>query len=335
MKIIHREFLPVNDACEHDIAFAVHAATIEWWKDHFVFSWFFGSREGAPDVRIALYNLNNKKDFTNSHVDGVAKWNPILFSHKENLFLCYKSGIFCDRWQSYMQNITNRESIIDCRDVTKSIKFLPTGINFSVKTPPLVVNDRIFCGSSVETYVDWTSYIEEFKFINGSLEYVNRSNPIFVPEKVLYKNTYGDLRMSLGVIQPTLWNDNGTIKAMFRSSNGLNKIYYSEMIGDNIWSTPVPTNLPNPNSSVCVSTFKDKLYLVYNDSMEGRDPLTIKRLKQVGTEFEMDGEDGILEIVSGDHRMGYSYPYMIEKDGLLHLVYTYERRQIEYCVIEL
>ena len=53
MKIIERNFLP-------QFTSSSHASTVVMWKEHPVFAWFGGVREGDGSVAIYIYNLHGK-----------------------------------------------------------------------------------------------------------------------------------------------------------------------------------------------------------------------------------------------------------------------------------
>ena len=334
MKISKREFLPSE-------TLAVHASTIEWWEDHFVFAWFGGTREGYPDVSIYLYNLNNDGEtIILGSTDSEPRWNPILFSHNNRLYLFEKIGTFCDRWQTIVHDITNWTEDITQKEIRFKQQIIPAGLNGPVKTRPVVYNNMILCGSSVETLLDWTSYVEAYIINNNKWECVGRSNPINVEEKKQYKDKYsGATRVSQGIIQPSLWVDkDNNLKSFFRSSNGLEKVYYSQCKSNLFWEKAIPTNIPNPNSSVCCNYINNELYLVYNPSNISRYPLNVVKISQKndGGEFEILKNDDILTIADDETDLaGFSYPYSIVYENQIHLVYTFKRKKIEYCVIDL
>ena len=341
MKIIHREILPSNTK-------SVHASTIEIWNDHPVFSWFGGSREGAPDVNIHLYNLNDKKEtIIIGQREAMPRWNPILVNINEELILFEKAGVFCDRWQTFIHNVTDWDENTTPKEIEAKKLVLPAGLNGPVKSRPVIKLGTMYCGSSVETPYDWTSYIEEFQVGDSSVNFDKRSKPLNVPRKVLYSNPFnGETRRSLGVIQPTLWFDGDKLCAFFRSSGGLNSVYFSERVqngGEEWWTQPVPTNLPNPNSAVDVATYNGRLFMIWNPSKTDRFPLVVSEIKRTGdAEFKtLDNivvQDNLTRenfINKGCNSPELSYPYMIENNGKLHITYTYGRSKINYCIVQI
>jgi len=331
MKITDRQFLSVP-------TFTCHASTIAFYKDYPVFAWFGGSREGLPDSSIYVQYKDKIKSLGKNIKK--AHWNPILFNIGEELFLAYKVGEFCDRWTTFLINITDIENIDDLNTVPKQL--IPAGLNFAVKTKPIMNKhkDFIYCGSSVETREDWSSYIEIYTYENGKFIFKERSRPLTVEKQQYeYKHSfYGQVKaITQGIIQPSLWRDkNGVYNAFFRSSKGLGKIYHSYNNMDSVstyWLDPLPTKLDNPNSGIDTVYFNDRLFLVNNPNDTYRYPLVIHELND---KFEIINEIVIREKVDKtDCSPELSYPYMIEHNGKLHLTYTYGRKKIEYGVIEI
>lgn len=329
MKILNREFLKVSTP-------TCHAGTIAFYQDEPIFAWFGGLMEGAPDSSIYVQCRGKTHRFGGK--DNVAKWNPILYCCNDNLFLFVKSGQFCDRWNTFVLNISNIfDSNFDIYKVKTDI--LPAGLNGPVKTKPIDHKGLIFMGSSVETIYDWSSYVETYLYDTNSQSfvYVSRTSPLTTP-KTSYNDPYGIRRNTLGIIQPSLWNDrNGNLNAFFRSSRGLGRIYYShsEDASHELWENPKPTKFLNPNSGMDVVYKNGRLFLVYNPSDTLRFPLDLVELDE--HTFEVIEEITIRDKVSESDKTyspELSYPYVIDNNGKLHILYTYGRTKIEYCVVE-
>lgn len=333
MKIIERRFLDVNTP-------TCHAGTIAFFNDEPVFAWFGGKREGEPDSAIYLQRDGDVTVW--GDMDQIPRWNPILFPFRNKLFIFTKSGIFCDRWQTFVHDITDPEDGFSKRQI------VPAGFNGPVKTKPLVVYNNpnmntLIMGSSVETIYDWTSYMEYFHYCSETNELLpcGRSEPLTIPKKT-YTDIYLRKRNTLGIIQPSLWQDCfGVIHAFFRSSRGVGKIYYVTGSDGSFrnpgfqWSDPKETELPNPNSGVDTVYHDDRLFLVYNPDDTMRYPLVVAELdKNLKVINEMIVTDEI-DMKEDTYTRELSYPYMVEHDGQLHLVYTYGRSKIEYVTIEI
>ena len=347
MKILERCFLPQP-------RMSVHAASLAYFNGHMVFAWFGGSAEGANDVCIYLYNLHGDNKMIVIGNDNIPRWNPVLFTVADRLFLAEKAGLWCDRWQTFFHDITDWPRDITDKEIMATAQMLPAGLNGPVKTKPLLEfgtysdgkSGVITFGSSVETAYDWSSWLEFYYLTKSNkLEFLNRQGPFFIAEKPVYTDFNGATRRGLGVIQPSLWHDDSGIHAFLRSSKPYGKIYlvdkFSGEYGYENITSPAPTNFRNPNSGIDTVYFNKKLYLAYNPSSSCRYPLVvseIERTKERGLNFAVKEEVSIREKVTEEHAMfspELSYPFMIEQGGKLHLVYTYGRRMIEYVVVGL
>jgi len=338
MQIINREFLAVESR-------TCHASTVASYKNQPIYAWFGGTVEGNPDSCIYI-QIGDKVAQLGNH-DNIPRWNPILFPYEDKLYLFVKIGVFCDRWQTLIYDISNLEDLF--RDKPISCQFLPAGLNGPVKTKPLVDGwGGIYCGSSVETAWAWASYIEIYSIIDGKFQIQERSLPLTIEKPSVPTYPYG-------IIQPAIWKFKGSndFHAFFRSSRGIGKIYYSRGepsdVGTMKWTDPISTNLDNPNSSIDVVTVGDRLFLVHNPSMTRRSPLILSELKGTETsysnKFEVINEifEVIDEIEIRDKVLlseptftaELSYPYMIEHDGKIHITYTYGRTKIEHVEIEI
>jgi len=340
MRIIDRKFLQTTIN-------SVHAATIAFYKSKLVFSWFGGSREGATDTAIYINGLNNENNIIIGDKDLIPRWNPILVEVNGRLILFEKAGLFCDRWSTFIHDISDWNNDITRGEINKYSHMLPAGLNGPVKSCPLLIDDILYCGSSVETIYDWTSYIEQYRISDSwenSIQFISRSNPLFVKTKKSFQDPYsGRSSKSLGIIQPTLWQTGDILHAFMRSSKGLGKIYYARgKVGSEKWAQAVPTNLYNPNSAVDVVYYNDRLFLIHNPSDVKRSPLVLSEIEfdiqEDSVDCKIKYQIMITEKVDENFSLiskELSYPYMIEHDNKLHIVYTYARTKIEYIVVEI
>ena len=324
MKIVDQSFIPVPTQ-------SAHASTIAFYKGSPVVSWFGGFQEGDPSCAIYVWSAANPDSQTIiGDKDQMPRWNPILFPYEDKLYLFTKAGIFCDRWQTFVYELDEDMNIV------KSPQLLPAGLNGPVKTKPIFHNYFVYCGSSVETAFDWTSYIERYKVEDGEFRLFDRSLPL-TAEKL--KMSGFNNRLTNGIIQPSLWvDDEEMMHAFFRASRGLGYIYYSkrELVHNEfVWTPPAPTKLRNPNSGVDTVFYDGRLFLVYNPSTEMRAPLSVVELDKdfniIDTLVIREKVESNDITISGE----LSYPYMIEQNGQLHLTYTYGRSKIEYVVIDI
>lgn len=332
MEIIDRKYLDVS-------TFSCHAGTICFYKNKPIYAWFGGTMEGNPDS--AIYIQCDDQIYVIGDKDLIPRWNPVLFSYKDKLYLFVKAGRFCDSWATLLYDIS--DIFEEDFDIVKTKpQILPAGLNGPVKTKPIIYGygDLIYCGSSVENILDWTSYIEVYELKDGKLKCRKRSLPLTVPKKT-YQDSYYGKKKTMGIIQPSLYCDKknkySSPQAFFRSSRGLGKIYHSSSqinsFGDIYWPDPVATKLDNPNSGIdCVYT-NDRLFLAHNPSSVHRRPLVISELDK---NFNIIDQLVIQEKTDGiTNSPELSYPYMVEHDGKLHLIYTYGRSKIETVTVDI
>lgn len=354
MEIINRYFIKdiITNSC--------HASSIVFYKNKLYTAWFGGSYEGCNDVCIYINNGNETKKIGNNINQPC--WNPVLFVYDDDLYLFYKIGAFCDRWQTLVARLDENLNLLDLPQM------LPAGLNGPVKTKPLRVENDIYCGSSFETQFDWSSYVEIYQIKNHRWHLKSRSNPLNTP-KVTYKGSSGQKKTSLGLIQPALWknNETNTIHMFLRSSFGLPELYYSAIISNNDpfikksnYILPLPiNNIDNPNSSVDVTFVNNRLFLICNPNSLERSPLVIYEIKPfqifspifkvVAKEkkenqasswsLELDIiskiEIGNILNVLGCNTTELSYPYMIEHNGDLYISYSFGRSKIEICTVKI
>lgn len=131
------------------------------------------------------------------------------------------------------------------------------------------------------------------------------------------------------LIQPAVMElSNGKLLAYCRSIAGRIFRLVSEDGGQH-WSSPEPTNLPNPNSAVDLARLSDGgLVLAFNDSVDKRTPLSIAYSPDESEHWTVIRD---LEVGEGE----FSYPcLLVTSDGSIHCVYTYWRKTIRHAVFD-
>jgi predicted neuraminidase len=95
------------------------------------------------------------------------------------------------------------------------------------------------------------------------------------------------------------------------------------------WSTPEPTDLPNPNAAIDLARMSDgALVLAFNDNAERRTPLSIAFSPDESERWTVIRD---LEVGDGE----FSYPCLVaDGNGLVHCVYTYRRQTIRHAVFD-
>lgn len=154
----------------------------------------------------------------------------------------------------------------------------------------------------------------------------------------------GDLVQPSTVRDP---HDPGTLVTFFRDRRAKN-IYRStsENEGSN-WTTPKPTVLPNNNAGIeAYGLGGGGIVLAYNPQTSGRDPLAVaisidggetwpyERLLQHGdsaSRIPVSPESDIDQEPRSAKGNEFSYPSVLQTpDGIIHVMYTYNRETIKY-----
>jgi hypothetical protein len=192
-------------------------------------------------------------------------------------------------------------------------KKLPTGITGSGKNKPVeLANGNILCPTS-------GSQMELTSNFGLTWTEINVSNP----------NGYA------GVIQPTILKHSATMLQALSRTQESNLAQSFSYNGGLTWSGLTLTSLPSNNSGIDAVTLSDGRHLlVYNNA-------TIPNGKWGGPRTPLNAaisSDGInwqSALVLEDEPGEYSYPAVVQtQDGLVHIVYTWQRLRIKHVVID-
>ncbi|MBR6789373.1 MAG: exo-alpha-sialidase [Oscillospiraceae bacterium] len=299
-----------------------HASTLLPLPDgRILTAWFAGEREGADDVGIWTSVLENGTWSAPKRVTpemGTAHWNPVLHLKKDGtIVLFYKFGPNVSSW------ITKFVTSRDGKNWSAPKELVP-GDDFGgrgpVKNKCLRLSDgRLLAPASIEpTKEDWIPFIDISEDDGGTWE----KCPLM--QRPEYEGS------PVGMIQPTLWEDEKGVHCLLRSNKGA--VYRSDSPDGRIWDMPFRTALPNNNSGLDLD--KDgagRLWLVYNPVTENwgrRYPLTLA--------VSIDGGDNFTDVFSPEVNEGeYSYPAVIADGNTLFITYTHNRERIAFWKITL
>jgi predicted neuraminidase len=299
-----------------DVLFpSCHASTITEVSDGLLAAWFGGTAEKNPDVEIWISHLISGRWSKPIKVaDGIQYnnkrypcWNPVLYNNGKEILLFYKVGPSPDTWWGEMKT-----SYDNGNTWSRSYR-LPEGIYGPVKNKPVLLgNGVLLCPSSTENE-GWRIHMEFTSDSGLKWERTPALNP---------KRTEA--------IQPTLLvHSNGSIQMLCRSTSSHILSSWSEDNGLT-WSELIAIPLPNPNSGIDAVTLKDgRQLLVYNHLMKGRNMLNVA--------ISYDGKEWEAAVLLENDGIGkeFSYPAVIQtNDGLVHITYTWNRKQIKHVVID-
>ena len=299
-----------------DVTFpSCHASTIIENGKGLMAAWFGGTAEKNPDVGIWISHFANGK-WTKpvEVVNGIQHktkrypcWNPVLYNNGKKIMLFYKVGPSPSTWWGEL--ITSSD-----KGKTWSIPYrLPEDIYGPVKNKPVLLeNGELLCPSSTEDD-GWRVHME-FTSDNG----------------LTWERTSALNNKNKGVIQPTLLlYPGGKIQMLCRSTISTILTSWSEDNG-RTWSELTSAGLPNPNSGIDAVTLKDGRHMiVYNHLLKGRNMLNVA--------VSEDGKDWKATALLENDIKGteFSYPAVIQtSDGLIHITYTWNRKQIKHVVID-
>lgn len=136
---------------------------------------------------------------------------------------------------------------------------------------------------------------------------------------------------SPGNIQATVvQRDDGSLYCLMRTGGKGGQLWQavSRDRGRN-WSPATPGPFPNPNSGIdMVRLQSGRVVLAFNNTKQGRTPLNVALSLDEGRTWPIIRT---LEGGAGE----YSYPAIIQAhNGLIHLVYTYQRKTIQHAVFD-
>jgi predicted neuraminidase len=299
-----------------DVLFpSCHASTIIENGNGLLAAWFGGTAERNPDVGIWVSNFQNGK-WTKpvEVVNGIQYkgkrypcWNPVLYNTGKSILLFYKVGPSPSTWWGEMMTSADQGK------TWSTPRRLPEDIYGPVKNKPVLLqNGELLCPSSTESD-GWRVHME-ITADNG----ISWERTAVLNEKIK------------GAIQPTvLLHPGGKLQMLCRSTGGFILSSFSEDSG-RTWSELTTTALPNPNSGIDAVTLKDgKQLVVYNHIAKGRNVLNVA--------VSEDSKEWKAAVLLENDVKGteFSYPAVIQtSDGLVHITYTWNRKQIKHVVLD-
>jgi len=301
-----------------------HASTmVEVSPGKILLACFGGSAEGKKDVDIWLssidqHGISEPQDVANGIVSDTLRfpaWNPVLFKTRNGkLFLFYKVGPNPREWWGMVKTSD------DNGQSWSSSKRLPDGILGPIKNKPVQLADgTILSPSSVEvTENRWTAHIEKSADEGKTWALV----PV-------------DPESKFDVIQPSiLFYGKNKLQVLCRSKQGSVMQAWSSN-GGNTWGKLSKTSLLNPNSGTDAVTLKDGTQLiVYNPDVPGKDWFNGRSKLRVATSKDGKKWEDVVILENGT-KEEYSYPAIIQtSDGLVHITYTYDRKNVKHIVLK-
>jgi predicted neuraminidase len=287
-----------------------HASTIVETKTGLVAAWFGGTREGHKDVGIWVARRDRDRwtaPLQAATCEGHPCWNPVLFQPDDGpLLLFYKAGPNPREWWGMLTTSA------DAGATWSKGSRLPDGYLGPVRSKPVMIGNRLLCGSSTEhdgwrVHMEWTTRAADRWDKVGPLE----SKP-----------------QKFDAIQPTILTHAGDrVQILCRTRQGVVAQAWSND-GGKTWGALTAAALPNPNAGIDAVRLADgRFLLVYNHAASGRSPLNVA--------ISNDGVRWVPSIALEDQPGEYSYPAVIQaRDGNVHVTYTWRRERIKHVVLD-
>lgn len=333
--------IPTRDPCivkdeflyEQAPFLSPHASTIvETRRGDLVCAYFAGTYERHPDCCIYVSIKKKGSDAWQTPVlaaDGVfspterkACWNPVLCEMPGGeLWLFYKIGVNVQDWTGWLVKSKDGGKTWSKREP------LPEGFLGPIKNKPLLVDDRLICGSSTEKG-GWKFHVEIYNVKTKEWKYVGP-----VDAELATPTKEPDKQKPIGCIQPSILQlHDGRLMVLMRSQNGKLACSYSSDQGDT-WTTVELTDIPNNQSGTDAVTLRDGRHvLVYNDFETVMGEPKGPRTPLCVAVSDDDGQTWQRVLTLEDSPISeYSYPAVIEgRDGSIHVTYTWRRKRVAY-----
>lgn len=308
-------------------------------------AWFAGLKEGSGDTAIWLARREQgvwQMPVRAIACEGLAHWNPVLFTAPDGVLLFYKVGPGVHVWQTrYVKSTDGGRSWSAPAELVAGDP-LPRG---PVKNKILHTSDGVWLApGSTEDERHWDAFVDRSCDGGQSWQlspvplahqtFSGQSSQLWqgLKDEALWENDLSRVLRWDGVIQPSLWESApGQIHMLMRSTRGW--LYRSDSTDNGrSWCPAYATTLPNNNSGIdLVQTASGTLVLACNPTGGNwgqRFPLTLLVSEDNGVSWTH-----ALDVETGEGE--FSYPAIIRDGERLHLTWTWNRTNIMHCELQL
>jgi predicted neuraminidase len=304
-------------------------------------AFFAGTREGAGDTAIWLTRLRNGRWLEPERVlaeAGLAHWNPVLHTDGKRVWLFYKIGGNVHVWQTRCAESDDFGLTWSRPRYLVPDDTLPRGPTRNKLIT--LSNGEWLAPGSIESEAHWDAFVDgsgdqgrTWNKFDVPLDHERRQTAVStevwqgLANDALWENNLDRVFRWDGVIQPTLWESApGAIHMLLRSTRG--HIYRSDSRDfGRTWCPAYATALPNNNSGIDVARLdRGQLALAYNPvagNWGRRYPISLTFSGDNGASWKSRFD---LETEAGE----FSYPAVIAEGDVLHLTYTWNRKNIVY-----
>lgn len=330
-------------------------------------AWFEGTGERtADDVKImgSKYSAKQKKwssPYVLADTEGLPDCNPVLFVHKDKLFLVW-IAVHANRWEhsilrvktstdyknsqvnwTWQDNIFLKPDAKFVEDLKLKFKDLPPNNQGWAEYAPKY-DDMILKASEdlMKRSFGWMTRIKPLILSSGRILLPVYSDGLNFSMMAYSDNDGSSWSSSLpivgrGNIQPSLVeNSRGEIIAYMRDTGDNPALLQKSVSKDQgiSWTANEEENIQSTASVEVIKIEHDNWLLVVNDNEQGRSKLSLYQSKDEGKSWSNKG--AIVEDLTKKGR--FSYPALIRtSDGLIHLTYSHHKsdkvKTIEHVVI--
>ena len=303
---------------------ACHASTIALLPDgSLACAWFGGDHEKAPNVGIWFSRSETGEEWTFpvkiADGEGIPCWNPVLLSSGERLILFYKLGNEIPAWRTMV-----KESADGGITWSEEKELVPgdEGGRGPVKNKCIRLKEGALLAPASTEAGGWNCFTDRSE--DGGKTWQRSPN---VPLE-------RDGLAGAGIIQPSLWEDDGGVVHMLcRSGEGC--LYESRSFdGGRTWEKASKTALPSNNSGIDLARLQDgRIALVFNPVARNwgpRSPIALSLSSDNGKSWS---EPLILEHVfceKNEPDAEFSYPAVVSRGNDLFITYTWKRQSIAF-----
>jgi predicted neuraminidase len=312
---------------------SVHAASLIALKDGAVRAfWFAGSREGAQDVVIntavfdpvaARWSAPTVVTDRVKAEKGLSRYikklgNPVPTRMADGRLQLFFVTVSIGGWAgSSISTMISDDEGLTWGQPQRLITSPLINLSTLVKSPAILFADGRM---GLPAYHEWIGRFGEFLRIEES--------------QVIDKRRMSSGR---GAIQPVIFLDGAQDASAFfrqtRPSTQAKQIPVSETKdAGQSWAIAKDLEIPNPNAALAALTLANGTRLMVLNNIEvGRHRLVMVMREMNSTQWKVVQVLEDDELLAGNQRREFSYPYLISASGEdAHLVYTWDRKKIRH-----
>lgn len=328
------EILPVSTSCP---APSVHSASSVVLPDGGIRAfWFGGSREGAADVAIWSAEFVDD-EWQHAHVvldrealaHGTRRFirklgNPVVHLDGDGRLHLYVVSVSLGGWSgSSINRVVYRDH--DCSEIDHIDRLI---------TSPVLNLGTLVRGVIFEQ----ENGVDVLPAYHESIRKFPQILKIGQDGRVLYRQR---VKVDGKLFQPwALVGEGGNLEMFLRRGEGVEARVFHAISSDNggEWSEPRALETENPNAGISAIRLDDGSYLkAVNPNAERRSELVLLRSETATGPWHQAYEVDNSERQDDEghfKRVEYSYPWLMrDAEGVIHLFYTWNRREIRHLQI--